>query len=61
MCFDPGDASNSENFKNILDYSDSLVASKDIIGNSSSSIYNARETRVLSGNYLRTLNWYDNE
>ena len=55
------DASNSENFKNILEYSDSPVVSKDIIGNSSSSIYDVRETRVLSTNYLRTLNWYDNE
>ena len=55
------EASNSENFKNILEYSDSPVVSKDIIGNSSSSIYDVRETRVLSANYLRTLNWYDNE
>ena len=55
------EASNSENFKNILEYSDSPVVSKDIIGNSSSSIYDVRETRVLSTNYLRTLNWYDNE
>ena len=55
------EASNSENFKNILEYSDSPIVSKDIIGNSSSSIYDVRETRVLSANYLRTLNWYDNE
>jgi len=55
------DASKSESFNRILEYSDSPVVSKDIIGNSSSSIYDVRETRVLSGNYLRTLNWYDNE
>ena len=55
------EASKSENFKNILEYSNSPVVSKDIIGNSSSSIYDVRETRVLSANYLRTLNWYDNE
>ena len=55
------EASKSENFKNILEYSNFPVVSKDIIGNSSSSIYDVRETRVLSANYLRTLNWYDNE
>ena len=54
-------ASKSENFKNILEYSNSPVVSKDIIGNSSSSIYDVSETRVVSNNYLRTLNWYDNE
>jgi len=55
------EASKSEDFKNILEYSDSPVVSKDIIGNASSSIYDVSETRVVSNNYLRTLNWYDNE
>ena len=55
------EASNLENFKNILEHSSSPIVSKDIIGNSSSSIYDAKETRVLSDYYLRTLNWYDNE
>ena len=54
-------AANSVRFKNILEYSESPIVSKDIIGNSSSSIYDVNETRILSDYYLRTLNWYDNE
>lgn len=55
------EASQSERMKNILEYSTSPIVSSDIIGNSSSSIYDSDCTRVLGGKYLRVLNWYDNE
>jgi glyceraldehyde 3-phosphate dehydrogenase len=45
----------------ILDYSERPIVSSDIIGNSHSSIYDAGFTAVTRGNYLRVLNWYDNE
>jgi glyceraldehyde 3-phosphate dehydrogenase len=35
--------------------------STDIIGNEHSSIYDAPFTRVIGGNFIKTLNWYDNE
>ena len=47
--------------KNILEYSDYPIVSTDIIGNSSSSIFDAKCTKLVGKKYLRTLNWYDNE
>ena len=54
-------ASESGPLKNILEYSTLPVVSSDIIGNSHSSIFDAPFTRVVEGNYIKTLNWYDNE
>ena len=47
--------------KTILEYSEAPIVSSDIIGNSHSSIYDAGFTGVTGGNYVRVLNWYDNE
>ena len=54
-------ASESGSLKNILEFSTLPVVSSDIIGNSHSSIFDAPFTRVIEGNYIKTLNWYDNE
>jgi len=54
-------ASESGPLKGILEYSTLPVVSSDIIGNSHSSIFDAPFTRVIGGNYIKTLNWYDNE
>ena len=54
-------AAETERMKNILYYSDSHIVSSDIIGNPYSSIYDSKSTKVKSGKYVRTLNWYDNE
>ncbi len=45
----------------VLEYSILPVVSTDIIGNEHSSIYDAPFTRVIGGNFIKTLNWYDNE
>jgi len=45
----------------VLDYSTLPVVSSDIIGNEHSSIFDAPFTRVIGGNFVKTLNWYDNE
>ena len=45
----------------VLEYSPLPVVSTDIIGNEHSSIYDATFTRVIGGNFIKTLNWYDNE
>ena len=54
-------ASESGPLKNILHYSTLPVVSTDIIGNPHSSIFDAPFTRVIEGNFVKTLNWYDNE
>ena len=54
-------AADSGPLKGILEYSTLPVVSSDIIGNSHSSIFDAPYTRVIEGNYIKTLNWYDNE
>ena len=54
-------ASKTSKMRNILEYSSTSIVSTDIIGNSSSSIYDSECTKVVGGKYLRTLNWYDNE
>ncbi|MFC1550689.1 type I glyceraldehyde-3-phosphate dehydrogenase [Candidatus Neomarinimicrobiota bacterium] len=55
------EASESDQYKNVLEYSILPVVSTDIIGNPHSSIYDAPFTRIIEGNLIKTLNWYDNE
>ena len=55
------EASINGSLKGILEYSTLPVVSSDIIGNSHSSIFDAPFTRVIGGNYVKTLNWYDKE
>jgi glyceraldehyde 3-phosphate dehydrogenase len=54
-------ASDSKALSLVLEYSTLPVVSSDIIGNPHSSIYDAPFTRVIEGNLIKTLNWYDNE
>ena len=54
-------ASQTSGLEKILEYSTLPVVSTDIIGNPHSSIFDAPFTRVIEGNFVKTLNWYDNE
>ena len=54
-------AADSGPLAKVLEYSILPVVSTDIIGNKHSSIYDAPFTRVIGGNFIKTLNWYDNE
>ena len=54
-------AADSGPLQNVLQYSTLPVVSSDIIGNPHSSIFDAPFTRVVEGNFVKTLNWYDNE
>jgi glyceraldehyde 3-phosphate dehydrogenase len=45
----------------ILQYSEDPLVSTDIIGNPHSSIFDAGSTKVLGGNLVKVLSWYDNE
>ena len=55
------ESSKKDSLKRVLQYSTLPVVSTDIIGNPHSSIFDAPFTRVIEGNFIKTLNWYDNE
>ncbi|MFH0712043.1 MAG: type I glyceraldehyde-3-phosphate dehydrogenase [archaeon] len=46
--------------KGILEYSEDDLVSTDVIGNSASSIFDSKLTKV-NGNLVKVLSWYDNE
>lgn len=48
------------NLKGILEYSDEQLVSTDIIGNTSSCIFDSELTKV-DGNLVKVVGWYDNE
>jgi glyceraldehyde 3-phosphate dehydrogenase len=47
--------------KGILAYTDDPVVSTDMLKNSNSSIVDGQLTKVLDGNLLKVVSWYDNE
>lgn len=47
--------------KGILEYLDEPLVSCDIIGNTHSSIYDSQMTKVIGGNLVKIIAWYDNE
>ncbi len=47
--------------KGILQYTEDPVVSIDFNGNPHSSIVDSGVTRVLEGNFIKVLSWYDNE
>ncbi len=55
------DAANSPQYKGILSYTDEKIVSSDIIGRPESSIVDLDMTRVVDGNMVKVLAWYDNE
>jgi glyceraldehyde 3-phosphate dehydrogenase len=54
------DASEHE-LKGILGYTEDPVVSSDLMHNDNSSIVDAGLTKVLDGNLLKVVSWYDNE
>ncbi len=52
----------SENeMKGILGYTEEPLVSRDIVGSSFSAIVDALSTKVIGGNMVKILSWYDNE
>lgn len=47
--------------KNVLQYETETLVSSDIIGNSHSCIFDANYTKVINGNMIKIMGWYDNE
>src|SRR5882724_10554337 len=54
------DAANGE-LRGILQFSEEQLVSSDFKGNPYSSIVDAEYTKVLNGNLIKILSWYDNE
>ncbi|MFW6272773.1 MAG: type I glyceraldehyde-3-phosphate dehydrogenase [bacterium] len=44
-----------------LEYSEDELVSTDIIGNTHGSIFDSLQTKVMEGNMLKIISWYDNE
>jgi len=47
--------------KGILEYTEDPIVSIDIVDNPHSSIFDALSTKVMGGNFVKVLSWYDNE
>jgi glyceraldehyde 3-phosphate dehydrogenase len=47
--------------KGVLGYCDEPLVSIDFNGNALSSIFDSQVTRVMDGNFVKVLSWYDNE
>lgn len=48
-------------YKGIVEFSDEPLVSKDIVGNEHSAIIDSELTKVVDGNMLKIIAWYDNE
>ncbi len=55
------DAAVAETYRGIIEYSEAPLVSTDIIGNPHSAVVDAPFTRVVGGNLVKVLAWYDNE
>ncbi len=47
--------------KGYLEYCEDPIVSSDVVGNPASSVFDALSTRVLEGNFVKVIAWYDNE
>ncbi len=47
--------------KGILEYVDDDIVSIDVNGNDHSSVFDSKLTKVMEGNMVKILSWYDNE
>lgn len=55
------DASKETRWKGIFDATDEELVSRDIVGNPHASIADLKMTKVVDGNLVKVLAWYDNE
>ena len=55
------DAANSDHWKGILAVTHDPIVSSDIVGRSESSIVDLALTKVIGGNLVKVVSWYDNE
>jgi len=55
------EAAKSDEHRGIIEYSEAPLVSSDIIGNPHSAVVDGPFTRVVGGNLVKVLAWYDNE
>ena len=55
------DAANGNTLKGILAYTEEPLVSSDFNHNPASSTFAVKQTKVMDGNFVRVLSWYDNE
>ena len=55
------DASVSDKYKGIIEVTNEPIVSSDIVGNSASAIVDLQLTKVVDGNLVKVVAWYDNE
>ncbi len=55
------EAAQSDRFKGILEVTDEPLVSSDIVGRSASSIVDLSLTKVIDGDLVKVVAWYDNE
>ncbi|MBR9675696.1 type I glyceraldehyde-3-phosphate dehydrogenase [Candidatus Woesearchaeota archaeon] len=51
----------TNHLQSVLEYVEDEIVSADIIGNSHSSIFDSKLTKVIDGNFVKVVSWYDNE
>jgi len=54
-------ASEEPRFRRILEVTDKPIVSSDIVGNSASAIVDLDLTKVVDGDMIKVVAWYDNE
>ena len=54
-------ASKEENYKGIVAFTMEQIVSSDVIGTTYSAIIDGNLTKVVSGNFVKVMAWYDNE
>jgi glyceraldehyde 3-phosphate dehydrogenase len=55
------EAASKPPLQGILEFTEEPIVSSDIIQNGSSAVFDALSTRVLGGNFVKVIAWYDNE
>ena len=55
------DASESDNFRGVIGYTEDLVVSQDFVGDTRTSIFDAGAGIALNDNFVKVVSWYDNE
>eukprot|EP00166_Cyanidium_caldarium_P004557 ctg_4865.g564 len=55
------EASESQQYKGIVGYTEDSVVSIDIVHNSCSSVFDAEAGIMLSPTFVKLVSWYDNE
>jgi glyceraldehyde 3-phosphate dehydrogenase len=55
------EAAESDAFSGILKYTEDPIVSTDIVTDPHSSVFDAEQTKVVDGTFVKLLSWYDNE